>query len=84
MWTEAEQIQCMGMTEAEARSMVAEAVEELGSLPSTVVSGIMSDVQEMMTRGSLEQARQALNAAKFIQSEFVTKPARAADRLEVR
>lgn len=84
MWTEEQQIQCMGMTEADAREMVREADEELGSLPSTVVSGIMSDVQEMISRGSIEQARQALNAAKFIQSEFVTKPARAADRLEVR
>lgn len=68
MTQEQQQIEMCGMTFAEIRRQVAEPL--FPTAPTMMVMSILSDVQEMIERDLIEEARQALNRAKFILAEL--------------
>lgn len=82
-WSEAEQIQCMGETEAQ---LLAGFDNCLGD-GVTYIAGFLSDAQELLERSiecspqdrrqRLEMARQLLNGAKFLMFEKLKGPALA-------
>lgn len=66
---------CYGMSEAEIREEYMNSITAKCSGLEMVVSGIMSDCQEMLAMGtgprSVEYVRKQLNIAKFIMSEMM-------------
>lgn len=67
MMTREQQVGCFGCTLEEVDSIVKGAL----SSPSMLVMGMMSDAQEEIARGMSEEARQTLNRAKYIVSEYL-------------
>lgn len=67
MMTEAQHLTMFGMTRVELDNMIAGL---LGSREMFVM-GLMSDAQHEMAQGWLEQARQTLNVAKYVQSKIL-------------
>ena len=48
-----------------------EFMDEMLGDPLMVVMSVISDAQEMVARGQLENARQAMNRAKWVQSKIM-------------
>jgi hypothetical protein len=66
---------CYGITEQEIREQYMQSITARCSGLEMVVTGIMSDCQEMMSMGtgprSVEYVRKQMNIAKFILSEMM-------------
>lgn len=70
MSSEKWELNCYGMTTDQMREMVSESL----SGPSMLAMSILSDAQEMIERDQKENARKAMNVAKWIISEYLREP----------
>lgn len=67
MWTEAQQRQCLGMTQAALLAIAAKQVPFTRKDPNlSLAMSLLSDSQEEIAHGMYEEARQHINCAKFL------------------
>jgi hypothetical protein len=62
---------CYGMTEADIREEYMGSITARLSGLEMVAMGVLSDAQELMAMGAVEQSRKNINIAKFILSEMM-------------
>jgi len=60
-----------GCSADEFKRIVEDSITFRLSGPSMIVAGLMSDAQEEMAHGMIEQARQTLNRAKLVLFDYV-------------
>jgi hypothetical protein len=64
------QIQMFGCTLEELKESVEDSITFKVAGPVMYAMSVMSDAQEMMVRNMTEQARQSINVAKWVLSEY--------------
>ncbi len=62
---------CYGMSESDIREEYMNSITAKFSGLEMVAMGVLSDAQELMAMGRVEQARKQINIAKFILSEMM-------------
>jgi hypothetical protein len=62
---------CYGMSENDIREQYMQSITAKFSGLEMVAMSVLSDAQELMAMGQVEQARKQINIAKFILSEMM-------------
>ena len=69
--TELDQIRMFGCTKADLKESAESSITFSFSGAGMLSMNYLSDAQEMMARGHVEQARQTINCAKFFIAEYL-------------